>query len=118
MRLLSYFEAHAYARWAAARLPSEAEWETLAAADGLEQAHGVLWQWTGSPYRPYPGFRPAAGAVGEYNGKFMTSQFVLRGSCFLTPEGHAEAERLTYRNFFPPACRWMASGLRLARELP
>jgi len=118
VRHLSWFEADAYARWAGARLPSEAEWETLAAADGLEQAHGVLWQWTGSPYRPYPGFRPAAGAVGEYNGKFMTSQFVLRGSCFLTPEGHAEAERLTYRNFFPPACRWMASGLRLARELP
>jgi len=112
VRHLSWFEADAYARWAGARLPSEAEWE-LAAADGLPQAFGCLWQWTASPYRPYPGFQPAAGAVGEYNGKFMTSQFVLRGSCFLTPAGH---ERLTYRNFYPPASRWMAGGLRLARD--
>ncbi|MEI6359166.1 MAG: ergothioneine biosynthesis protein EgtB, partial [Synechococcus sp. ELA619] len=110
VRHLSWFEADAFARWAGARLPSEAEWEIT--AQELDQAQGLLWQWTASPYRPYPGFVIADGAVGEYNGKFMTSQFVLRGSSFLTPAGH---ERLTYRNFFPPSSRWMAAGLRLAR---
>ena len=114
VRHLSWFEADAYARWAEARLPTEAEWEMAAQQQGLQlkQSHAVLWQWTASPYRPYPGFQPAQGAVGEYNGKFMTSQFVLRGSSHLTPEGHASN---TYRNFFAPSSRWMAAGLRLAR---
>ena len=114
VRHLSWFEADAFARWSEARLPTEAEWEHAATVHGeaLLHSHGVLWQWTASPYRPYPGFTAPPGVIGEYNGKFMSSQFVLRGSCWLTPPGHG---RDTYRNFFPPASRWMAAGLRLAR---
>jgi len=111
---LRWFEADEFARWRAVRRPFEAEWEVALTQHGarIAAAHGALWQWTASPYRPYPGFTPPQGAIGEYNGKFMSSQFVLRGSCWLTPRGHA---RDTYRNFFPPASRWMASGVRLAR---
>jgi ergothioneine biosynthesis protein EgtB len=139
---LSYFEADAFSRWAGARLPSEAEWETLAlsqsadpdagrdpqrptfhvadmgdtpgeTAGGLSHLYGQVWQWTRSDYAAYPGYRPAAGALGEYNGKFMCNQYVLRGSSLATPLGHA---RPTYRNFFGPADRWQFAGLRLARD--
>ncbi len=108
---ISYYEADAFARFAGKHLPSEAEWEVAAREGLLADAFGLVWQWTRSAYLPYPGYRAAEGAIGEYNGKFMVNQMVLRGSSLATPEGHA---RVSYRNFFYPPARWQFSGLRLA----
>jgi ergothioneine biosynthesis protein EgtB len=127
---VSYYEADAFAHWSGFRLPTEQEWEAVAALSGsgppaahlhpvksdsdLGDLFGEVWQWTTSSYSPYPGFRTAPGAVGEYNGKFMVSQQVLRGGACVTPDGHTRA---TYRNFFHPRSRWAFSGLRLARDI-
>ena len=113
VRHISWYEADAFARWASARLPGEAEWEAASGDPRLQEMTGHVWQWTASSYSAYPGFVPAEGAVGEYNGKFMINQMVLRGSSAATPPGHA---RPSYRNFFHPDKRWQFSGLRLARD--
>jgi ergothioneine biosynthesis protein EgtB len=108
---VSYYEAEAFARWRGKHLPTEMEWEVAARAGGLNDAFGIVWQWTRSAYAPYPGYRAIEGALGEYNGKFMVNQLVLRGSSLATPDGHS---RVTYRNFFYPHHRWQFTGLRVA----
>jgi ergothioneine biosynthesis protein EgtB len=108
---MSYYEADAFARWAGKHLPTEQEWEVAARAGIIADPFGIVWQWTRSAYLPYSGYRAVEGALGEYNGKFMINQMVLRGSSLATPEGHS---RLSYRNFFYPPSRWQFTGLRLA----
>ena len=115
---VSYYEADAYARWIRARLPTEFEWEHAAVNEpnmclGLIQLFDSAWQWTSSSYAAYPGFRVRPGAVGEYNGKFMVNQYVLRGGSVATPQGHSRA---TYRNFFPASACWQFTGIRLALD--
>jgi ergothioneine biosynthesis protein EgtB len=114
VRHISWYEADAFARWSGARLPTEAEWEAAGASSALAECASHVWQWTASAYSPYPGYRPAPGAVGEYNGKFMVNQMVLRGGSLATPADHT---RRSYRNFFHPDKRWQFSGVRLARDV-